>query len=88
MKRAIARLLDEGHGYRAGVWAFERMFMESALKLTRGNRCAAARILGLHRNTLSRKLDVLGIAKRRQQGNGNKYAVSTNQYDRGQHAIR
>jgi Fis family transcriptional regulator, factor for inversion stimulation protein len=43
-------LLDEG------LAAFEKKFIQAVLTQTRGNQCRAAEILGIHRNTLSRKL--------------------------------
>ena len=35
---------------------FEKQFIQSALTKTGGNQTKAARVLGLHRNTLNRKI--------------------------------
>jgi DNA-binding NtrC family response regulator len=35
---------------------FEKKFIQSALTKTEGNQTKAARILGVHRNTLNRKI--------------------------------
>ena len=43
-------LLDEAVG------AFEKKFIQAALAQTRGNQSKAAEVLGVHRNTLSRKI--------------------------------
>ena len=42
--------LDEAMG------AFEKKFVQTALVQTRGNQSKAAEILGIHRNSLSRKI--------------------------------
>jgi len=39
------------------------MFIARALDKTRGNVCKAARMTGLHRNTLSRKMSAYKIKK-------------------------
>lgn len=41
--------------------AFKRQYIIAALAKCKGNQCAAADELGIHRNTLSRDCDVLGI---------------------------
>jgi DNA-binding NtrC family response regulator len=38
------------------VEAFEKKFVQTALTQTRGNQSKAAEILGIHRNSLSRKI--------------------------------
>jgi len=35
---------------------FEKKFIQSALSQTRGNQTKAAQVLGVHRNTLNRKI--------------------------------
>ena len=35
---------------------FEKKFIQSALAKTRGNQTKAAQVLGVHRNTLNRKI--------------------------------
>lgn len=42
--------LDEGLG------EFEKKFIQSALNKTNGNQTKAAKVLGVHRNTLNRKI--------------------------------
>jgi Fis family transcriptional regulator len=43
-------LLDEAVG------AFEKKFIQAALMQTKGNQSRAAEVLGIHRNTLNRKI--------------------------------
>ena len=43
-------LLDEA------VDAFEKRFIQAALTQTKGNQSRAAEVLGVHRNTLNRKI--------------------------------
>jgi Fis family transcriptional regulator len=45
-------LLDEAVG------VFEKKFIQTVLTQTRGNQSKAAEILGVHRNTLSRKIGI------------------------------
>jgi DNA-binding protein Fis len=45
-------LLDEAVG------VFEKKFIQSVLTQTRGNQSKAAEVLGIHRNTLSRKIGI------------------------------
>lgn len=44
-------LLDEA------VTEFEKKFIKRVLEQSSGNQCRAAKTLGIHRNTLSRKID-------------------------------
>jgi DNA-binding protein Fis len=39
----------------------EKPLIETVLKLTRGNKKKAASLLGINRNTLSKKIEELGI---------------------------
>lgn len=43
---------------------FKKTFISAMLKERRGNQCAVAADLGVHRNTLSRQMQALGIEKR------------------------
>ncbi len=46
----------EGDVYQTVIDTVERCLIDCALEHCRGNQVAAARLLGLHRNTLRRKL--------------------------------
>jgi DNA-binding NtrC family response regulator len=56
MERLVAEMLDKGVHYDDARREFEKMFIARALQRTKGNLGDAADILGLHRNTISRKI--------------------------------
>lgn len=47
--------------YSEAVREFKRRFIATVLEDSKGNQCRAARLLGMHRNTLSRTIDELRI---------------------------
>ena len=67
MELAIERLEDffytgkEGDLYKAFISEMEKPLIENVLKKTRGNQSETARILGLNRNTLHKKIKSLNI---------------------------
>ncbi len=56
LDRVIDEMLTRGITYEEAQRELERRFIVRALDRTRGNLCQAAGVLGMHRNTLSRKL--------------------------------
>jgi DNA-binding NtrC family response regulator len=56
LERLVSELLDKGVLYDDARREFEKMFIARALQRTRGNLGEAADLLGLHRNTISRKM--------------------------------
>jgi two-component system nitrogen regulation response regulator GlnG len=69
--RRIAQYLEKANGeeprglYQKLVAEIERPLIEQAMRRADGNQVRAARILGLNRNTLRKKLVDLGIATRK-----------------------
>ncbi|MGH9519226.1 MAG: helix-turn-helix domain-containing protein [Terriglobales bacterium] len=59
LEALIADMVDKGILLDEARTEFERRFIRQVLERAHGNRSQAAQILGLHRNTLSRKLDDL-----------------------------
>ena len=59
----VQRLLDCGILFEDAQREFERMFITRALVKTNYNVCKAAKVTGLHRNTLSRKMSTYKIRK-------------------------
>jgi Fis family transcriptional regulator, factor for inversion stimulation protein len=57
----ISQMYDSGILYAEAVKEFKKTFIAHVLDQHRGNQCKAARQLGMHRNTLSRTLDELGL---------------------------
>jgi DNA-binding NtrC family response regulator len=52
----VQHLLDRGVLFEDAQREFERLFITRALDKTNYNVCKAAKMTGLHRNTLSRKI--------------------------------
>ena len=59
----IQHLIDRGILFEDAQREFERMFITRALAKTNHNICKAAKITGLHRNTLSRKMSAYKIKR-------------------------
>ena len=57
----VGQMIEKGVFYGDAVGEFERTFIKSVLEKNRGNRSRAAKSLGIHRNTLGRKLEELGL---------------------------
>jgi DNA-binding NtrC family response regulator len=70
MREQLERLIDEmvtkGVRYDDAQREFEKKFIAQVLAKADGNLCRAAEVLGMHRNTLSRKM-----AEYRLKRNGN-----------------
>ena len=62
MKKKLESLIDEmierGILFEEGRDEFEKTFIRSALNKSRGNQTRAARMIGVHRNTLNRKISL------------------------------
>ena len=60
LKEQLERLVDEmvtrGISYEDAHREFEKKFISHILVKAEGNLCQAADLLGMHRNTLSRKI--------------------------------
>jgi DNA-binding NtrC family response regulator len=56
-------MVDRGILFDDAQREFERLFISRALAKSNFNVCKAARITGLHRNTLSRKMSEYRIKK-------------------------
>ena len=54
----INQLVERGVLYDEALAEFEKRFIRKVLDTFRGNQSRAAEALGIHRNTLSRKLDL------------------------------
>ena len=56
LEKLVQELLEKGVLYEDARREFEKMFIARALQRTKGNLCLAADMLGLHRNTVTRKI--------------------------------
>jgi DNA-binding NtrC family response regulator len=63
MERLVSELLDKGVLYEDARREFEKLFIARALQRTRHNVGEAAEILGLHRNTVARKVSEYRIKR-------------------------
>lgn len=71
LEALIAQLVDRGVPYPSALEEFEKKYIRRVLERTRGNQSRAARLLGMHRNTLSRKIEAYKL-ELLVNGNGNR----------------
>lgn len=50
-------MVERGILLEEAVNEFEKKFIKRVLERANGNQCRAAKVLGIHRNTLSRKIE-------------------------------
>lgn len=58
----VNQLVERGILFDEARGEFEKRFIRKVLDTHRGNQSRAARVLGLHRNTLSRKIELYKLA--------------------------
>ena len=63
----VEHLLDNGFFLEEAVELLEKEMISRAVARTKGNRCAASKLLGIHRNTLQRKCAQYQMESRRAQ---------------------
>jgi Fis family transcriptional regulator, factor for inversion stimulation protein len=56
LERIVEEMVSRGVRYEDAQREFEKKFIARVMLKADGNLCAAADLLGMHRNTLSRKL--------------------------------
>ena len=57
LESLISVLVERGVPFSIAHDEFEKKYISHVLERTRGNQSRAARMLGMHRNTLSRKIE-------------------------------
>lgn len=57
LEALITQMVEQGIAYEDAVSEFEKRFIKRVLENANGNQCKAAQELGIHRNTLSRKIE-------------------------------
>jgi DNA-binding protein Fis len=65
LEALIAQMVDRGILLEEALTEFERRFIKRAMEHSAGNQSRAARVLGIHRNTLSRKVEEYKISNGR-----------------------
>jgi DNA-binding NtrC family response regulator len=61
----VSRLLEANIFLQEAVEILEKSMIQLALEKSGGNQCSASKALGIHRNTLQRKIVEYGIGKGR-----------------------
>ena len=57
----VEQMVEDKIDYEDAVSEFEKRFIRKVLEGANGNQSRAAKTLGIHRNTLSRKIEELGL---------------------------
>jgi len=60
----INQMVERGISYEEAVREFEKRFIRRVLELTKGYQSRAAQALGIHRNTLGRKIEEFDLDHR------------------------
>jgi len=66
LDQLVADMVDKGIRYEDAQREFEKRFISRVVQQSDGNLCRAADTLGVHRNTLTRKMKDLRIRRRSQ----------------------
>ena len=64
LEALIGQMVDRGILLDEAVTEFEKKFIKRVLDRSKGNQSRAARVLGIHRNTLSRKIGLYKLENR------------------------
>ena len=64
LEALVIQMIERDIGFEDAVAEFERRFIKRVLENSNGNQSRAAKALGIHRNTLSRKIDLLALDQR------------------------
>ena len=63
LEKLVQEMLDKGVLYEEARREFEKMCISRALQRSKGNVGEAAELLGLHRNTIARKISEYRIRR-------------------------
>lgn len=71
LESLVNQMIEHGILFTDAVSEFEKRFIKKVLEKNHGNHSKSATELGIHRNTLSRKAEDLGLDHRqKRRGNG------------------
>ena len=73
----VQHLLNGGIFLGQAIEILEKRMIESALERCRGNQCSASKQLGIHRNTLQRKMVEYGLGNGRARSRRKSVAQAT-----------
>jgi DNA-binding NtrC family response regulator len=77
LEALISQMIEHGIMFSEAVSEFEKKFIKGVLEKNKGNQSRAAQALGIHRNTLSRKISELGLDHRPKRRKRAKRAASS-----------
>jgi Fis family transcriptional regulator, factor for inversion stimulation protein len=61
----VGQMVEHGILFQEAVGEFEKRFIKRVLDRSNGNQSRAAKVLGIHRNTLSRKIGAYKLDRHR-----------------------
>ena len=64
VERLISEMVNTGVFFQDAVSEFEKKYIRKVLEINGGNQSKAAKALGIHRNTLGRKMEEYHISSR------------------------
>jgi DNA-binding NtrC family response regulator len=67
LESLVNQMIERGILFTDAVSEFEKRFIKRMLEKQNGNHSKTATALGIHRNTLSRKVDDLGLDHRQKR---------------------
>jgi DNA-binding NtrC family response regulator len=67
LEALVGRMVESGILFPEAVNEFEKKYIKRVLDRVNGNQTRAAHALGIHRNTLSRKIDIYKLDHRQRR---------------------
>jgi DNA-binding protein Fis len=64
LEMLVGQMVERGIMFEEAINEFEKRFIKRVLDSSNGNQSRAARLLGIHRNTLSRKIGLYKLDDR------------------------
>jgi Fis family transcriptional regulator len=64
LESLVGLMVDRGIHFDEAVVEFEKKYIKRVLDFSKGNQSRAAKLLGIHRNTLSRKIGLYKLEYR------------------------
>ena len=74
VERLISEMVNAGVFFQDAVSEFEKKYIRKVLDINGGNQSRAAKALGIHRNTLGRKMEEYHITSRNGSSESSKPA--------------
>ena len=67
LESLVGQMVERGIMFDEALHEFEKRFIRRVLDRMHGNQSRTAKILGIHRNTLSRKIDLYKLESRQRR---------------------